>query len=116
MERALNKLDAMVSEAMTIELVPGAPERLAADIEVAAAAKQALGILRVVQVVTFLQYMLRAYEFLMYLEENPAALIAGCPYSLLRYVKGHLQASFDYHWLCGMQAKESKYFPHRQEH
>ena len=55
MERALNKLDAMVSEAMTIETGPGAPERLAADLEVAAAAKQALEILRVVQVVVYLQ-------------------------------------------------------------
>lgn len=55
MERALNKLDAMVGEAMTIELGPGAPERLAADLEVAAAAKQALEILRVVQVVAHLQ-------------------------------------------------------------
>ncbi|CAK0784239.1 hypothetical protein CVIRNUC_007443 [Coccomyxa viridis] len=49
MEQALNKLDAMVNEAMTIETGPGAPERLAADLEVAAAAKQALEILRLVQ-------------------------------------------------------------------
>ena len=55
MEQALNKLDAMVSEAMTIEMGPGAPERLAADLEVAAAAKQALEILRTVQVVAYLQ-------------------------------------------------------------
>ena len=55
MEQALNKLDAMVNKAMTIETGPGAPERLAADLEVAAAAKQALEILRLVQVLTYLQ-------------------------------------------------------------
>ena len=55
MEQALNKLDAMVKEAMTIEMEPGAPERLAADLEVAAAAKQALEILRIVQVVAYIQ-------------------------------------------------------------
>jgi hypothetical protein len=50
MEKALEKLDALVSEAMDLEKDPSAPERLAADIEIAEAAKQALQILRAVQV------------------------------------------------------------------
>ena len=50
MEKTLETLDALVSKAMALEKDPSAPERLAADIEVAAAAKQALQILRAVQV------------------------------------------------------------------
>ena len=50
MEKTLETLDALVSKAMALEKDPSAPERLAADIEVAEAAKQALQILRAVQV------------------------------------------------------------------
>ena len=50
MEKALQKLDALVSDAMTIEKDPSSPERLSADIEVAAAAKQALQLLSAIQV------------------------------------------------------------------
>ena len=106
MERALNKLDDMVSEAMTIEMGPGAPERLAADLEVAAAAKQALEILRVVQVKTCLQ---NNVVCLRWRRISP-------PYSLFSYIKGHLQISPGCHGLCGMQANEaSNILPHRRE-
>lgn len=54
MEKALQKLDALVSDAMTIEKEPSSPERLSADIEVAAAAKQALQLLRAIQVLAYL--------------------------------------------------------------
>ena len=50
MEKALQKLDALVSDAMTIEKDLSSPERLSTDIEVAAAAKQALQLLRAIQV------------------------------------------------------------------
>jgi hypothetical protein len=50
LEKALEKLDTLVSEAMALERDPSAPERLAADVEVAEAAKQGLQILRAVQV------------------------------------------------------------------
>ena len=54
MKKALQKLDALVSDAMTIEKQPSSPERLSADIEVAAAAKQALQLLRAIQVLAYL--------------------------------------------------------------
>jgi len=49
MEKALSKLDALVSNAMASEGDPSAPEQLAADAEVAMAAKQALQLLRAIQ-------------------------------------------------------------------
>lgn len=51
MEKALSKLDALVSNAMTSEGDPSAPEQLAADAKVAMAAKQALQLLRAIQVI-----------------------------------------------------------------
>ncbi len=50
MEKALSKLDALVTNAMANEQDPSAPEQLAADAEVALAAKQALQLLRAIQV------------------------------------------------------------------
>ena len=50
MEKALSKLDALVSNAMASEGDPSAPEQLAADAEVAMAAKQALQLFRAIQV------------------------------------------------------------------
>lgn len=50
MEKALSKLDALVTSAMANEKDPSAPEQLAADAEVALAAKQALRYLRAIQV------------------------------------------------------------------
>ena len=50
MEKALSKLDVLVSNAMAIEDDPSAPDRLSADAEVAMAAKQALQLLKAIQV------------------------------------------------------------------
>ncbi|CAL5229927.1 g13352 [Coccomyxa viridis] len=49
MEKALSKLDALVTDAMANEQDPSAPEQLAADAEVAVAARQALQLLRAIQ-------------------------------------------------------------------
>ena len=112
MERALKKLDAMVSAAMTVDMAPSAPERLAADLEVAAAAKQALKILRGVQVEAYIQVHAVHLQVPRMAEEGSSRL-----YRLLHHTEGHpLRSHLAVIGFCGMQAKEaSKSLPHGQE-
>lgn len=97
MEKALNKLDALVSEAMSIEEDPSARERLAADAEVAAAAKQALQILRAVQV--------DSSCFNTVLTSYPQAVLLIMERELC--TKNALTHACESQHHCGMQAAES---------